>query len=71
GGPAAGWFYAGSGLLDLAYFIDASGGIAAGYAQRAVAIDPFYAVAGVLIAGAAWRLRSYVIPLPPGDPDFE
>lgn len=60
--------FAGSALADFTYYADTTFGLDAPHAVRALAIDPAYAVAGVLVAGAAWRIRSLVRPLPPLEP---
>ena len=58
----------GAALLDVAYYADTTFGLATPHAVRAIFIDPMYALAGILIAGASWRIRSLIRPLPPGDP---
>lgn len=62
----------GSALADGAYALDAVlFRFGAPHALRAFAIDPAYAIAGVIVAGAAWRIRTLIRPLPPGDPEIE
>lgn len=64
-----GLLFAGSGVLDLAYVMDATFGLTAPHAVRALLIDPMYALAGVLVAGAAYRLSTLIRPLPRADPE--
>lgn len=68
-GRFVGILAAGSGIADLAYFMDTSFGLTAPHSVRALVIDPLYVLAGVLVAASAWRIRSLILPLPPGDPE--
>lgn len=61
--------FVGSAIADAAYYADTVFGLDAPHAVRAVVIDPAYALAGILVAGAAWRLRTLIRPLPRIEPD--